>query len=363
MAATAVADESLPASGSNEGNPSSVEDSAEEQVSLRKRDEDDTGKSAGTNNGEPGGTNNGEPAGTKNGQPAGTNNGKPVGTNNGKPAGTKNGQPAGTNNGKPAGSKNGEPAGTNNGKPAGTHKPAGTNNGEPAGNNNGKPKTGNNHKVPVKLERQGWGSALPEFMKIQIVNLAISGRSARSYTNENRFKTLATKVKKGDYVVIQFGHNDVGTPKSKIDNGRAACPPVNNKYSTTCKTTFHGKPETVLTYYTYLVQAAKLLKSKGANVIILSPTPNNPFASGTYKFKANIFAKYAADAAKAADVTFIDHGNVTSALFQNMTAKVVDSYYQGATHFTPAGARVIAHEFVEALESSESTLKKYVTSD
>lgn len=184
MAATAVADESLPASGSNEGNPSSVEDFAEEQVSLRKRDEDDTGKSAGTNSGEPAGTINGEPAGTKNGEPAGTNNG------------------------------------------------------EPTGNNNGKPKTGNNHKAPVKLERQGWGSALPEFMKIQIVNLAISGRSARSYTNENRFKTLATKVKKGDYVVIQFGHNDVGTPKSKIDNGRAACPPVNNKYSTTCKTTF-----------------------------------------------------------------------------------------------------------------------------
>lgn len=208
MAATAVADESLPASGSNEGNPSSVEDSAEEQVSLRKRDEDDTGKSAGTNNGEPAGTNNGEPAGT----------------NNGKPAGTKNGEPAGTKNGEPAGTKNGEPTGTKNG--------------EPAGNNNGKPKTGNNHKAPVKLERQGWGSALPEFMKIQIVNLAISGRSARSYTNENRFKTLATKVKKGDYVVIQFGHNDVGTPKSKIDNGRAACPPVNNKYSTTCKTTF-----------------------------------------------------------------------------------------------------------------------------
>lgn len=230
MAATAVADESLPASGSNEGNPSSVEDSAEEQVSLRKRDEDDTGKSAGTNNGEPAGTNNGEPAGTKNGEPAGTKNGQPAGTSNGKPAGTKNGEPAGTNNG--------EPAGTNNGKPAGTNKPAGTKNGEPAGNNNGEPKTVNNHKAPVKLERQGWGSALPEFMKIQIVNLAISGRSARSYTNENRFKTLATKVKKGDYVVIQFGHNDVGTPKSKIDNGRAACPPVNNKYSTTCKTTF-----------------------------------------------------------------------------------------------------------------------------
>lgn len=192
MAATAVADESLPAFGSDEGNPSSVEDFAEEEVSLRKRDEDDTGKSAGTNDGEPAGNNNGKPAGTKNGEPSGTKNGKPFGTNNG----------------------------------------------EPAGNNNGKPKTGNNHKAPVKLERQGWGSALPEFMKIQIVNLAIPGRSARSYTNENRFKTLATKVKKGDYVVIQFGHNDVGTPNSKIDNGRAACPPVNNKYSTTCKTTF-----------------------------------------------------------------------------------------------------------------------------
>lgn len=41
-----------------------------------------------------------------------------------------------------------------------------------------------------------------------MVNSAIAGRSARSYTDEGRFTTLINTVKSGDYVVIEFGHND-----------------------------------------------------------------------------------------------------------------------------------------------------------
>lgn len=51
-----------------------------------------------------------------------------------------------------------------------------------------------------------------------MVNSAIAGRSARSYTDEGRFTTLINTVAKGDFVVIEFGHNDglSGT----VDNGR-----------------------------------------------------------------------------------------------------------------------------------------------
>jgi rhamnogalacturonan acetylesterase len=47
---------------------------------------------------------------------------------------------------------------------------------------------------------------------------------------------MAPSVKSGDYVVIEFGHNDGGSLST--DNGRTDCSPVNNDYSTTCQTTY-----------------------------------------------------------------------------------------------------------------------------
>lgn len=45
-------------------------------------------------------------------------------------------------------------------------------------------------------------------MNIEVVNLARGGRSARSYTREGLFDALVTQIVAGDYVVIEFGHND-----------------------------------------------------------------------------------------------------------------------------------------------------------
>lgn len=63
----------------------------------------------------------------------------------------------------------------------------------------------------------GWGQYLAQYLTIPVVNQAIAGRSARSYTDEGRFTTLINAAQKGDFVVIEFGHND-GT--ATVDNGR-----------------------------------------------------------------------------------------------------------------------------------------------
>ncbi len=55
-------------------------------------------------------------------------------------------------------------------------------------------------------------------MSLTVVNRAIAGRSARSYTDEGRFTTLINTVKSGDFVVIEFGHND--GQSGSVDNGR-----------------------------------------------------------------------------------------------------------------------------------------------
>lgn len=127
--------------------------------------------------------------------------------------------------------------------------------------------TGNNDGT------EGGGAFLPDYISLSVVNDAVAGRSARSFTREGRFDAMAEDVQSGDYVVMKFGHNDGGSLST--DNGRTDCSPVDGDYSTTCETTYDGVSETVLTYYTYLVNAATLFQSKGASVIISSATPNN----------------------------------------------------------------------------------------
>lgn len=62
------------------------------------------------------------------------------------------------------------------------------------------------NKVPIT----GWGNVLQNYVSsdVKIENKARSGRSAKSYTTEQVYKEVMKKVQAGDYVIIQFGHND-----------------------------------------------------------------------------------------------------------------------------------------------------------
>ncbi|KZV75977.1 carbohydrate esterase family 12 protein [Peniophora sp. CONT] len=208
----------------------------------------------------------------------------------------------------------------------------------------------------------GWGAYLGNYISLTVNNEAVGGESARSFNREGRFNTIAGQIKSGDYVVIEFGHNDGGSLST--DNGKTDCSPSGTNYSTTCTTTFNGVTETVLTYEAYLANAAKAFKAKGANVLISSATPNNPWESGTFSYAAPRFVGYARDAATASGATFVDHGLYLAVLFQEAGEATVDSYYPNDhTHTSPAGADVVARAFVLALEATNSTLASYITQD
>lgn len=74
-----------------------------------------------------------------------------------------------------------------------------------------------------KLTRTGWGEYISSISGT-VSNKALGGRSARSYTREGHFEEIASTLQKGDYVVIEFGHNDGGSLSSGEDNGRTDCP-------------------------------------------------------------------------------------------------------------------------------------------
>lgn len=71
---------------------------------------------------------------------------------------------------------------------------------------------------------QGWGEYLHYSLDPSaavVSNKAIAGRSARSFSREGRFDAVTALLQAGDWVVIEFGHNDGGSLST--DNGRTDC--------------------------------------------------------------------------------------------------------------------------------------------
>lgn len=61
--------------------------------------------------------------------------------------------------------------------------------------------------------QRGWGEEIAAHFdptKIKIANHAIGGRSSRTFLTEGRWETIRTNLKPGDFVLMQFGHNDGG---------------------------------------------------------------------------------------------------------------------------------------------------------
>lgn len=67
-----------------------------------------------------------------------------------------------------------------------------------------------NKKIDGGAKERGWGMALPCFFDdgVTIDNHAVNGRSSKSFIDEGRWETVKAKIRSGDYVFIQFGHND-----------------------------------------------------------------------------------------------------------------------------------------------------------
>ena len=189
-----------------------------------------------------------------------------------------------------------------------------------------------------------------------VVNDAIAGRSARSYTDEGRFTTIVNSVVSGDFVIIEFGHNDGGS-LTPTDNGRSDCV---GSGSQTCTT---AAGVVVQTYPTYLTNAAKAIVAKGARVIISSPTPDNPCETGTCSHTASRFTGYCEIVVSNSGSmsSFVDHGQYVANEFIALGATTVDSYYPiDHTHTSPIGANVVAAQFVKGLLCSNNPLAAHV---
>lgn len=77
--------------------------------------------------------------------------------------------------------------------------------------------TAANKDISHDRKERGWGMALQCYFDDNIVvdNHAVNGRSSLSFINEGRWEKVLEKIRPGDYVIIQFGHNDEKAPKDR----------------------------------------------------------------------------------------------------------------------------------------------------
>ncbi|KAI1164160.1 GDSL-like Lipase/Acylhydrolase [Nemania serpens] len=207
---------------------------------------------------------------------------------------------------------------------------------------------------------EGWGEYLQySFPSSYVVsNKAIGGRSARSFTREGRFQAIADVVESGDWVVVEFGHNDGGS-LTPTDNGRTDC---FGDGTQTCQTTYNGVSEIVLTYPAYYKNAAELYLAKGAKVILSSATPNNICETGPCNWGSSRFDYYAWLAASqlggtAAGVYHVAHGQYAAQAMTTLGTATVNAHYPNDhTHTDAYMANVMAGSFVLGLKCGTSEL-------
>ncbi len=207
----------------------------------------------------------------------------------------------------------------------------------------------------------GWGDFFDYFFdrsRISVENHALGGRSSRTFFTEGLWDKVLPGIKKGDYLFIQFGHNDGGP----LNTGRARASLKGiGEESQTVIMERTGGPEEVFTYGHYLRIFVRQAKAHGANVIILSPTPGNRWADGHMKRFTDRYTAWASEVARNEGVSFIDLNDISAKKFEAMGEEKTKAFYKDGVHTRYNGAILNCKSIIQGLNAlTNFSLNNYV---
>ena len=203
-------------------------------------------------------------------------------------------------------------------------------------------------------DKWGWGSYFQNYFdttRISIENCALGGRSSRTYFTEGLWSRVLPAIRKGDYLLIDFGHND-GGPKN-TGRARASSEKVVMERD--------GSTEEVFSFGHYLRLYIRQAKAKGAHVIVLSHTPGNRWTGNRMNRCDQTYGKWSKEVAEQEGVGFIDLNNLSASKFEAMGKDKTASYYADSVHNTQQGAVLNAESVVEGIKAlPDCNLKDYL---
>jgi lysophospholipase L1-like esterase len=203
---------------------------------------------------------------------------------------------------------------------------------------------------------QGWGDPFSSYFdstKIQVLNRARAGRSSRTFQSEGLWSRVISELKPGDFVLIQFGHNDAGA----LDTGRARGSLPGTGDETRTVTTLSGNQELVHTYGWYLRKYIQDTKARGATAIVLSLTVRNIWKDGKVERGSGNFGKWAAEIAQSEGAPFVDVTSIIADRYEKLGQETAGRFFPGDhTHTNPAGADFNARAVIAGLKALRDSL-------
>ncbi|MCL4114467.1 UNVERIFIED_CONTAM: hypothetical protein GTU68_038076 [Idotea baltica] len=209
-------------------------------------------------------------------------------------------------------------------------------------------------KDPVEVvPSRGWGEAFQDFFdpRVRVRNYAVGGRSSRSYLTEGRWEKVQGELTAGDYVLIQFGHND----RHERDPRRFTNPTT--------------------AYCQNLVRYVKETREKGATPILLTSIAVRNFNEyGVLIDTHGLYPLVVRQVAKELDVALIDHLAMSEAvviglgteeskrLFNWVLPGQYENYPEGLkdnTHLSLHGAQVFASLVASELTQFDLSLNRF----
>ncbi|WP_167613765.1 rhamnogalacturonan acetylesterase [Maribellus sediminis] len=207
----------------------------------------------------------------------------------------------------------------------------------------------------------GWGRELGAFLdtsRIEVINKARGGRSSRTYMYEGLWDEVLAQLNEGDFLLIQFGHNDGGNiDKAKY---RGSLKGMGDETQEILRN--DSIPETVHTYGWYMTTYITQAKEKGVSVIVVSMIPRNIWHDGKVERVDDSYGGWAKEAAEKNEAFFIDLNNVVADKYEQMGPEKVKAFFPGDhTHTNADGAKFNAKTLAEEVRKLRTcSLRRYL---
>ncbi|HRH42815.1 MAG TPA: rhamnogalacturonan acetylesterase [Pyrinomonadaceae bacterium] len=210
-------------------------------------------------------------------------------------------------------------------------------------------------KQPDKRPETGWGEMIQQKCdetKVKIDNRAQNGRSTKSFIDEGRWKAIVDVLKKGDYVFIEFGHNDEKADKPAV----------------------YAAPNT--DYRNNLIKFVNEVRAKKAFPILFTPVMRRKFDDkGIFQDTHGEYPDAVRKVAQELKVPLIDMHRLSETvlkklgveesrtLFLQLKPNENANYPKGVednTHFNPKGAEIMANLAIDEIRKTKIGLKKFL---
>ena len=226
----------------------------------------------------------------------------------------------------------------------------------------------------------GWASQAAtvfDTTKVQLVNAARAGRSTRTFIKEGLWDAVYQNLKPGDFVTIQFGHNDI----CPITDAKARGVILGTADTCHVFKLDNGDYEVVYSFGWYLKKMIDDCREKGATPILVSLTPRNEWPGGKVERRDGSYGKWYREVVAETGVEFVDVHNISADFLdkkfavsslpadkEKAKAKMAEQkekagakyFKKDHTHTSKLGAQMNAQSFARGLRQNKSPLAKYL---